>query len=145
MFCSIHSKWTTQGFLVSSCATVNTTQNIPSPPPPPKKTLSPHLDATFAPIPSHSLLIYFLKGKVLAQGPQDQVLRPREFVCPRGREGRNKGQRQATEDKAEGGGNKEKGQGCLSCGTKDCLCIEKRQTCPISKWWFIKAKNGKPH
>lgn len=42
-------------------------------------------------------------------------------------------------------GGKEEGEGGLfQSETKDWLYIEKRQTWPIRKWWFLERYRGKP-
>jgi hypothetical protein len=60
----------------------------------------------------------------------------RRFICPRGTEGResgdNKDRRWGVMEK--GKGTRQREEGCFSqSGTKDCLCIERRQAWPIGK------------
>ena len=52
---------------------------------------------------------------------------------------RDKGQEVRDKDRSQR--NREKGKGAVGQRrTKDCLCIERRQTQPIGKGWFIKVK-----
>lgn len=50
---------------------------------------------------------------------------------------RDKNLRQRMREK---GKKRERGQGELSWGTKNCLWIQRRQMWPIHKWWFIKLR-----
>lgn len=50
------------------------------------------------------------------QDPQDQFYAQRRFICPRGIEGRDKGQRQEAEYKGEGEGSREREKGTRDRG-----------------------------
>ena len=61
-----------------------------------------------------------LKGNVLAQFPQDQVLSTKEIDLPRRNRGRNKRQRQETEDEGKEGYNRGGREVFVPEGDKDC-------------------------
>lgn len=76
-----------------------------------------------------------------ARNPKTKLSAQRIFICPRGTESRNKGQRQEIKrEKGKGQGTGERrGKGERGgafvpegnkMGTKDCLWIERRQMCP---------------
>ena len=72
--------------------------------------------------------------KVFSRHPQDQVLSTKENF-PRGT--KNREQETKTGDGGQGRRERNKGEGE---GTKDYLSIERRHTCLIGKWQFIKVK-----
>ena len=98
----------------------------------------------YGPIPEQhgKMLIPCLKGLVSAQDPQHQVLGTKEIYLSQ----RDRGQGIRQEIKDEGEKEANKGEIFVPGGgsPKDCLWIERRQTWPIGKWQFIKAKGETP-
>lgn len=77
---------------------------------------------------------------MLALGPKHQVLRTKEIY---GQRAGDKTQRQEIEDKKEREENKGEGKGVFALEgqrTTYCLWIERTQTRPRGKWWFLKLK-----
>lgn len=71
----------------------------------------------------------------MALGPKHQVLRTKEIY---GQRAGDKTERWEIEDKKEREENKGEGKGVFAL--LNCLWIERTQTRPRGKWWFLKVK-----
>ena len=85
---------------------------------------------------SNQFLILLLKGLMLAQDTQDQVLSTkRDLFALEEQKARNKRQRQETEDEGEGEGNK---------GERKDVFVQEDKGLHVDRQIVYKGKKGKP-